>query len=94
MKTIIYYDEMCVPEQIRIKSEILCLDHTFSPNATLSCISYIQLKSLIDNPLFDLIQINFAEGTAYYEELDGDIKPLSSGWLQIKPSEIELIGLP
>ena len=31
MKTTIFYDEMCVPEQIRIKSDKLCLDHTFSP---------------------------------------------------------------
>lgn len=34
MKEIIYYDEMCIPNQIRIVSEALCLDHTFSPAAS------------------------------------------------------------
>ena len=90
MKTTIFYDEMCVPEQIRIKSDRLCLDHTFSPNATLNCISYRDINSLLENPLFDTIQINLAKGTAYYEEYDGTLKPISSGWIQIKPSDIEL----
>ena len=29
MKTTIFYDEMCVPEQIRIKSDKLCLKETY-----------------------------------------------------------------
>ena len=76
MKTTIFYDEMCVPEQIRIKSDKLCLDHTFSPNATLNCINYRDINSLLENPLFDTIQINLAKGTAYYEEYDGTLKPI------------------
>lgn len=47
-------------------------------------------KLVIGNPLFDTIQINLAKGTAYYEEYDGTLKPISSGWIQIKPSDIEL----
>lgn len=35
MKEIIYYDEMCIPNQIRIVSEALCLDHTFSSSESI-----------------------------------------------------------
>ena len=47
MKEIIYYDEMCIPNQIRIVSEALCLDHTFSPAASQKIIGYKALLVLL-----------------------------------------------
>ena len=57
MKEIIYYDEMCIPNQIRIVSEALCLDHTFSPAASQKIIGYKALLVLLRNPLIDSVYL-------------------------------------
>ncbi len=90
MKNIIYYDEMCVPEQIRILSEKLCLDHTFTPGATFDCIGYDDLYNLIHSNLIDSIYISFTKGTAYYQDIDGSLLDFPQGWQKIKPSDFEM----
>ncbi len=90
MKTNIYYDEMCLPASIRIKSETLCLDYTFNPAATQKTITYEGLKSIIENPMTDLVQIEFASETGYIKDYEGNINPVL-GWLQIKPAMINLL---
>lgn len=90
MKTNIYYDEMCLPAAIRIKSETLCMDYTFNPAATQKTITYEGLKSIIENPMTDLVQIEFASGTGYIKDYEGNINPVL-GWLQIKPAMINLL---
>ena len=57
MKEIIYYDEMCIPNQIRIVSEALCLDHTFSPAASQKIIGYKALLVLLRNSLIDSVYL-------------------------------------
>lgn len=92
MKTNIYYDEMCLPAAIRIKAETLCLDYTFNPSATQKTITYENLKSIIENPMTDLVQIDFNEGTGFIKDYEGNINPVL-GWLQIKPAMINLLKI-
>lgn len=93
MKNIIYYDEMCVPEQIRIVSEKLCFDHTFAPCATYNCVGYEDLYNLFHSKLIDGMYIFFAKGTAYYQDIDGSLLDFPQGWHKIKPSDFEIKSL-
>lgn len=77
MKEIIYYDEMCVPNQIRIVSEALCLDHTFSPAASQKIIGYKALLLLLRNPLIDSVYVN----------MDGKLESVV-GWMKISDTNL------
>ena len=79
MKEIIYYDEMCVPNQIRIVSEALCLDHTFSPAASQKIIGYKALLLLLRNPLIDSVYVN----------MDGKLESVV-GWMKISDTNLVL----
>lgn len=77
MKEIIYYDEMCIPNQIRIVSEALCLDHTFSPAASQKIIGYKALLLLLGNPLIDSVYVN----------MDGKLESVV-GWMKISDTNL------
>ena len=87
MKEIIYYDEMCIPNQIRIVSEDLCLDHTFSPAASQKIIGYKALLVLLRNPLIDSVYMNMDEGSAYIQNLNGKLEPVV-GWMKISDTNL------
>lgn len=87
MKEIIYYDEMCVPNQIRIVSEALCLDHTFSPTASQKIIGYKALLLLLGNPLIDSVYVNMDEGSAYIQNVDGKLESVV-GWMKISDTNL------
>ena len=87
MKEIIYYDEMCIPNQIRIVSEALCLDHTFSPTASRKIIGYKALLLLLGNPLIDSVYVNMDEGSAYIQNVDGKLESVV-GWMKISDTNL------
>lgn len=87
MKEIIYYDEMCIPNQIRIVSEALCLDHTFSPAASQKVIGYKALLLLLRNPLIDSVYVNMDEGSAYIQNVDGKLESVV-GWMKISDTNL------
>ena len=87
MKEIIYYDEMCIPNQIRIVSEALCLDHTFSPAASQKIIGYKDLLHLLKNPLIDSVYVNMNEGSAYIQNVDGKLESVV-GWMKISDTNL------
>lgn len=87
MKEIIYYDEMCIPNQIRIVSEALCLDHTFSPAASQKIIGYKALLLLLGNPLIDFVYVNMDEGSAYIQNVDGKLESVV-GWMKISDTNL------
>lgn len=89
MKQTIYYDEMCVPKQIRIVSEKLCLDHTFTVGAAKTFIGYDDIIELMQSRLVDRIYICFDEGSAYISDVDGSLLSIQ-GWYQIRSSQVEL----
>lgn len=89
MKEIIYYDEMCVPRQVRLVSDMLCLDHTFSANATTNCIGYDEMILLAQSKLIDRLYVDFDEGSAAIADMEGKLFYLQ-GWYQINLDEIQL----
>lgn len=89
MKETIYYDEVCTPKQMRIVSERLCLDHTFTVDASETCIGFDDITELIQSRLIDRVFIFFNEGSAYLRNIDGSLLSLQ-GWYPVKTDDIEL----
>lgn len=89
MKETIYYEEVCTPKQIRIVSEKLCLDHTFTVDASETCIEFDDIMDLIQSRLTDRVFILFTEGSAYLQNIDGSLLSLQ-GWYSVKSDDIEL----
>lgn len=89
MKETIYYEEVCTPKQIRIVSEKLCLDHTFTVDASETCIEFDDIMELIQGRLIDRVFIFFTEGSAYLQNIDGSLLSLQ-GWYSVKSDDIEL----
>lgn len=66
---------MCAPSQIRIVSEFLCLDHTFSPAVSQKkIIGYKDLLHLLKSPLIDSVYVNMEEGSVYIQKVDGKLE--------------------
>lgn len=89
MKETIYYEEICTPKQMRIVSEKLCLDHTFTVDASETCIGYDDIMDLIQSKLIDRVFIFFDEGSAYLQNINGSLIPLQ-GWYSVKSDDVEL----
>lgn len=87
----IYYDEMNVPLKIRIVSERLCLDHTFDPHATNSCIGYEDVIALQKSGLIDKLFIYLDTCSAYYiVDVSGKKTAVfcGAGWINARDFEI------
>jgi len=79
MNLCFYYDEMNLPITMRIQAPALCLDHTFSPNASFGeTFGYKDLISLLSNPLFR-ISAEFSSGSLYIDMGD-EIRDVE-GWV-------------
>ena len=92
MLTTLYYDEINVPSQVRIKAEKLCLDHTFSPLSMTSdaqMFTFEDVIALMSNPMFQ-IYIECSNDSLFVPSLeDGSLVPVH-GWLKLIPSETKL----
>lgn len=92
MITILYYDEMNVPSQVRIKAEKLCLDHTFSPLSMTSdsqLFTFEDAITLMQNPLFQ-VYIECSNDSLFVPSLeDGSLLPIG-GWYKLIPTEVRL----
>lgn len=52
---ILKYFYPILPSMVRIRSESLCLDHTFFPDATMKCVSYDDLIELLKSKYIDSV---------------------------------------
>lgn len=79
----IFYNYAEPPQMVRIKSEALCLDHTFSPLSSCRCLGIGDCIKLANSPFIDSVQMLLAEeNNAYYPEPITDIgKVYLLGWV-------------
>lgn len=90
----VYFYYVC-PKAIRIKSEKLCLDHTFYTDLSKPSITIEDIQELISNHMIDELWINPRENTLLYEDVCSFIRSCDCGrWLPLKlPEESGLVEL-
>ena len=81
-----YYPEFA--STVRIKSESLCLDYTFSPSASSNPISLHELCKLANENCFDSIRVSTPKtADAYYIDYNSKEKTPVYGWIELNEFE-------
>lgn len=82
---ILKYLYLELPSIVRIKSESLCLDHTFSPDATMKPVSYDDLYKLLNKGYIDSVHAFVPKEAMIYciDTINNNEKLPVSGWINL-----------
>ena len=82
-----YYPELA--STVRIKSESLCLDHTFVPAASVNPLSLQDLCKLSKEKYIDPVRVFLPKtAEAYYIDLINNEKVPVYGWVELNEFEV------
>jgi len=81
---ILKYVYIELPSIVRIKSESLCLDHIFSPDATMKSVSYDDLFKLLNKGYIDSVHAFVPNDSMVYcfDTINNEKLPVS-GWIDL-----------
>ena len=90
-KEVYYY--YAHPKAIRIRSEKLCLDHTFYTDLSKPGFTFEDIQELISNPMIDELWIKPRYKTLLYEDVHGVLQSCDCGrWLPLKSPEFDSLN--